>query len=75
VEAANAGRNYVRIEAAVAEAATGVDLDPSLNLGVVLPGSSRRWTIGAEPALLDRARFASIARGTADAETQLANRR
>jgi len=62
IEARNRGRNYVRVEPQAAEAATGVDLDANFNLGVVLPGSSRRWVIGEQPAMLDRARFTSIAR-------------
>ncbi|HEX8525895.1 fimbrial biogenesis chaperone [Allosphingosinicella sp.] len=75
IEASNPGRNYVRIEPAAAEAAIGVDLDSGLNLGVVLPASSRRWTIGEAPVVMDRARFTSIVRGTNDAEAQLAGRR
>jgi fimbrial chaperone protein len=75
VEAANHGRNYVRVEPAAAEAATGVDFDTGFAFGVVLPGGSRRWTLAAEPVLLDRARFAAIARETGDAQAQLAGRR
>jgi fimbrial chaperone protein len=71
VEASNRGSGYVRIEQAAAEAATGIDFDPSANLGTVLPGSSRRWTIGAEPTVLDRSRFTSIQRVASRAEAQL----
>jgi fimbrial chaperone protein len=60
IEAVNRGANYVRVEPAAAEAATGVDFDNGANLGVVLPGSRRRWVVGNAPALLDRARFTSI---------------
>jgi fimbrial chaperone protein len=62
VEASNRGPNYVRVEPAAAEAATGIDFDNSTNLGVVLPGSRRRWIVGSAPAVLDRARFTSIQR-------------
>ncbi|HEY0012565.1 MAG TPA: fimbria/pilus periplasmic chaperone [Allosphingosinicella sp.] len=70
VEAVNNGAHYVRVEPAAAEAATGVDFDNAANLGVVLPGSRRRWVIGSEPALLDRARFTAIQRVAARAELQ-----
>ncbi|HZF94717.1 MAG TPA: fimbria/pilus periplasmic chaperone [Allosphingosinicella sp.] len=68
VEAVNNGANYVRVEPAAAEAATGVDFDNSANLGVVLPGSRRRWVVGNEPALLDRSRFTAIQRVAARAQ-------
>ena len=74
VEAANRGRGYVRIEQAAAEAATGLDFDPGTTLGTVLPGSSRRWTIGAEPTVLDRSRFTSIQRVASRADAQLPTR-
>jgi len=70
VEAVNNGANYVRVEPAAAEAATGVDFDNSANLGVVLPGSRRRWVVGNEPALLDRSRFTAIQRVAARAQPQ-----
>jgi len=62
IEAANRGRGHVRIEPAAAEAATGVRFGTDSHLGTVLPGSLRRWTIGAEPDLADSVRFASIRR-------------
>ncbi|HEX8191411.1 MAG TPA: fimbria/pilus periplasmic chaperone [Allosphingosinicella sp.] len=68
VEAVNNGSNYVRVEPAAAEAATGVDFDNNANLGVVLPGSRKRWVVGNEPALLDRTRFSAIQRVAARAE-------
>lgn len=76
VEAVNRGRNYVRVEPAAAEAATGIDFDNGANLGVVLPGGSRRWVVGPEPALLDRARFTAIQRvaSRADAPPLLRSR-
>ena len=75
LEARNPGRNYVRIEPAAAEAATGIALDSGLNLGVVLPGSMRRYQIGSDPAVLDRARFTTISRTNGGAQAQLATRR
>lgn len=75
VVASNRGGNYVRVEHQAAEAATGVDFDAGANLGVVLPRSSRRWTLGAEPVLTDRARFAAIQRTAARADAQLPLRR
>lgn len=62
IEAANRGRGHVRVEPAAAEAATGIDFEADANLGVVLPGGTRRWTIGADPVIADPARFASIRR-------------
>jgi fimbrial chaperone protein len=75
IEAANRGRNYVRIEPAAAAAATGLDFASNVNLGVVLPGSSKRWSIGNEPSVRDRARFTSIHRAAGNADTQLTLRR
>ena len=75
VEASNPGRTYVRVEAAAAEAATGIDFATNVNLGVVLPGSSRRWLVGSEPAIVDRARFTSIHRMAERANSPLALRR
>jgi fimbrial chaperone protein len=70
VEATNSGRNYVRVEPAAAEAATGIDFADGTNLGVVLPGSRRRWAVGNEPAIVDRTRFTSIQRTAASADAQ-----
>lgn len=75
VEASNGGSRYVRIEPEAAKAATGIDFDAAFAFGVVLPRSSRRWTIAAEPALLDRARFDAIAKETGGAHAQLAGGR
>ncbi|HYG30179.1 MAG TPA: fimbria/pilus periplasmic chaperone [Allosphingosinicella sp.] len=75
VEAVNAGRNYVRVEPAAAEAATGIDFADGTNLGVVLPGSSRRWVVGNEPAIVDRTRFTSIQGASGRADAQLTLRR
>ncbi|HEX8655564.1 MAG TPA: fimbria/pilus periplasmic chaperone [Allosphingosinicella sp.] len=75
VEAANSGRNYVRVEPAAAEAATGIDFADGTNLGVVLPGSSRRWVVSDEPVIVDRTRFTSIQRTAVRADAQLTLRR
>ncbi|HYJ30028.1 MAG TPA: fimbria/pilus periplasmic chaperone [Allosphingosinicella sp.] len=75
VEAHNRGRNFVRVEPAAAKAATGVEFDANFNLGVVLPGSRRRWVVGNEPAIADRARFSSIQQGAGRADAQPAVRR
>ena len=71
VEASNRGASYVRVAPAEAAAATGVRWDGAANM-VVLPGSSRRWVIGAQPDFIDRAKFTSILRATDRADTQLA---
>lgn len=75
LEASNRGRNYVRVDPAAAAAATGVDLGANVNLGVVLPGSRRRWEVGSEPVVADRARFASIQQVAGRADAQSAARR
>lgn len=75
VEASNRGRNYVRVEPAAARAATGVEFGANVNLGVVLPGSRRRWVVGGEPAIHDRSRFASIQQVAGRADAQPAPRR
>ena len=62
LEAANRGSGYVRIEPADAAAATGLAPGRELHFGVVLPGSTRRWSLGAAPPVADRARFATIDR-------------
>jgi fimbrial chaperone protein len=74
VEAANRGGNYVRVEMAAAEAATGINFADTQNFGVVLPGAIRRWTIGAIPNVRDQARLTSILRTSAGAHAQLATR-
>lgn len=74
VEAVNNGRGWIRVEPAIAEAATGVDFDNAANLGTVLPGSRRRWVVGQAPALLDQARFTSIQRAAGRADAPLALR-
>jgi fimbrial chaperone protein len=65
IEARNHGAGWVRVEAPMAEAATGLRLTDGFALGTVLPGGIRRWPVGADPRIGDRARFQQINR-TAD---------
>lgn len=65
IEARNGGTGWVRVDAAAAQAATGLRLEDGFGFGTVLPGSARRWLIGTEPRFGDRARFQHILR-TAD---------
>jgi fimbrial chaperone protein len=65
IEAANRGAGWVRVEAGLAEAATGLRLAEGFAFGTVLPGGARRWVVGANPRIGDRARFEQIKR-TAD---------
>jgi fimbrial chaperone protein len=65
IEARNNGTGWVRVEQAAAEAATGLRLTEGFSFGTVLPGSARRWLVGADPRIGDRARFQQINR-TAD---------
>ena len=65
VEARNGGAGWVRVEAPLAESATGLRLENGFSFGTVLPGGTRRWVVGANPRIGDRARFQHITR-TAD---------
>ncbi len=65
IEARNKGAGWVRVEAPAAEAATGLRLADGFSFGTVLPGATRRWLVGTEPRIGDRARFQQILR-TAD---------
>ena len=65
IEARNNGAGWVRVEQAAAEAATGLRLTDGFSFGTVLPGGARRWLVGADPRIGDRARFQQINR-TAD---------
>jgi len=73
LEATNAGPGYVRIDGAEAAARTGLAPGANIHFGAVLPGSSRRWTIGARPSVADPARFEAIAEGRIDEQPALAN--
>ena len=72
LEATNSGPGFVRVDMAAAEAATGLDIDPGFNLGTVLPGRTRRYTIPAGAPVRDPARLTSILRTTSGAQAQLA---
>jgi fimbrial chaperone protein len=65
IEARNNGAGWIRVEQALAEAATGLRLTDGFGFGTVLPGAARRWLVGADPRIGDRARFQQINR-TAD---------
>jgi fimbrial chaperone protein len=61
IEATNRGTGYVRVEPSEASARTGIRFDANLLLGVVLPGSSKKWVLAAA-TVTDRATFEHIAR-------------
>ncbi|HYJ52015.1 MAG TPA: fimbria/pilus periplasmic chaperone [Allosphingosinicella sp.] len=63
IEARNGGSGWVRIDAAAAERATGIDFADGFGFGTVLPGSARRWPIGPNPRIGDQARFQQIRSG------------
>ncbi|HWT12539.1 MAG TPA: fimbria/pilus periplasmic chaperone [Allosphingosinicella sp.] len=60
LEAVNSGSGYVRLDAAAAQSATGIAFEDQLHFGTVLPGATRRWRIGREPTVRDRARFEQL---------------
>lgn len=62
IEARNAGAGWVRVDAATAQAATGLRFEDGFAFGTVLPGATRRWLVGAEPRIGDRVRFQQIIR-------------
>lgn len=61
VEAVNGGPGYVRLDAAMAQAATGLEFGDHVNFGTILPGATRRWQTGAEVAVRDRTRLDRVA--------------
>lgn len=61
IEATNPGSGYVRLGPALVETATGIRFTDTTAFGTVLPGATRRWTIGPNPDLADPALFARIA--------------
>jgi fimbrial chaperone protein len=61
IEAANTGRGYVRLNPDLAQAATGIRFADTVAFGTVLPGASRRWTVGPNPQLADPSMFARVA--------------
>ena len=60
IEARNNGAGWVRVDARLAAAATGLRFDDGFAFGTVLPGGARRWTVGARPTIADQARFRQI---------------
>jgi fimbrial chaperone protein len=62
LEAVNPGTGYVRLNPEVARSATGVGLADNVTLGTVLPGATRRWSLGPQIDIQDRAKFQQIAR-------------
>jgi fimbrial chaperone protein len=69
VEARNAGAGWVRVDANIAQAATGIRFEDGFGFGTVLPGGVRRWQIGNTPSFGDRARFQQILRTGDDGAT------
>jgi len=63
IEARNGGAGWVRLDAAAAEAATGLRFEDGFAFGTILPGGARRWLVGAQPRIADRARFQQISSG------------
>ena len=62
LEAVNSGSGYVRLDPELALGATGLRVGTTVTLGTVLPGATRRWAIGADPEIQDRAKFQRITR-------------
>jgi fimbrial chaperone protein len=63
LEARNSGPGWVRIDAAAAKRATGIEFEDGFGFGTVLPGATRRWSIGPDPRIGDNARFQQIRTG------------
>ena len=62
VEAVNPGAGYVRLDSRAAATATGLQFGDDVNFGTLLPGATRRWRIGAQTRIENRARFEQISR-------------
>lgn len=60
LEAINRGSGHVRVDAAMASAATGLGIEPGTSFGVVLPGASRTWAIASETRIADAAKLQTI---------------
>jgi fimbrial chaperone protein len=74
IEAANPGRGYVRLNSELAQSATGIRFADTIAFGTVLPGASRRWTIGPNPDLADPSRFARVAGAQSRASAEAGSR-
>ena len=70
LEAVNPGSGYVRLNPEMARGATGVAVAQNINLGTVLPGATRRWSLGSQIDIQDRGRFQQIARTDGRAAAQ-----
>jgi fimbrial chaperone protein len=66
VEARNTGAGWVRVDAGIAQAGTGIRFEDGFAFGTVLPGGVRRWPVGDSPSYSDRARFQQILRSGDD---------
>ncbi len=75
LQAANAGTGYVRIDPAMATAATGLRFDETTYLGTVLPGALRRWSLGNELSIENQSIVQQILRAEDRAEVRSASRR
>jgi fimbrial chaperone protein len=62
IEARNAGAGWVRVDARIALAATGIRFEDGFAFGTVLPGAARRWLVGGAPNVADRPTFQQILR-------------
>ena len=62
IEARNPGAGWVRVDARIARAATGVRFEDGFAFGTVLPGAARRWLLGGAPNVTDRSKFQQILR-------------
>ena len=63
VEARNPGTGYVRIDHSTATSATGLEFGDDIFFGTLLPNGVRRWLIGRDPEVVDRARLQRIFEG------------
>jgi fimbrial chaperone protein len=69
IEARNAGAGWVRVDARIALAATGIRFEDGFAFGTVLPGAARRWLLGGAPNVADRTKFQQILRTGDDGAT------
>lgn len=60
VDATNNGPGFVRVDAEMARAATGIEFGDEIAFGTVLPGATRRWRVANAPRVADRARFEQL---------------
>jgi fimbrial chaperone protein len=70
LEAVNPGAGYVRLNPDLARSATGVGVADGITLGTVLPGATRRWSLGPQIDIQDNAKFQRIARTQARTQSR-----